>query len=192
MVMEDSTKEAADQGESTEPRKGGYDVLARGMATCSSFAVFRRFEALSIETLLYLQADLVRLERRLQQVQQDDRNSAQGRRQKYSYKWSSILDSRQRKEQDPDCGEDTRQLMTILEIRRRLKEYRKLQNVKDSSQSDRALSLTSRLSVLIFCRGCSAPLQTDYAIPTSTPESSARSKGLDVQEGQGKHWPLGT
>src|SRR4051812_3045401 len=100
--------------------KGGYERLAQGMRASDSMAIFRRFATLSIENLLYLQADLVRLERDLRRSQEEDRTSKHNFRSRYSMDWELIYHSRKEA-----FGASPQQLETILEIRSRLKEYRK-------------------------------------------------------------------
>lgn len=109
-----------------EPKdiKGGYDRLAQLMSACNSMAIFRRFATLYVENILYLQADLARLEAKLRKVQQMDRQSTDKSRWRRFVAWELILDS-----QNPGSAKDinehnSEQLETILEIRARLKDYR--------------------------------------------------------------------
>jgi len=167
--------------------KGGYDTLALGMATCDSFAVFRRFRSLSLENLLYLQADLVRLEKRLRKIQEEDRVSGHEHRAKYSLAWQLIVDSKQRSEKPDDNGNNARQLNTILEIRRCLREYR-----GSPRRLETAMSSTSSLTkcVLLVGRGSLDSLPSDATIPTTASESRAGRMGMDEVSVQGKHRPL--
>ncbi|KAL6415592.1 hypothetical protein AUP68_02157 [Ilyonectria robusta] len=98
----------------------GYDKLARLMGRCNAVAVFRRFAAISVENLLYLQADLVRLENELRDIQQADKASGHKDRARHRMDWTILLESKTRGEEG---GDSTRQLDIILEMKARLKEY---------------------------------------------------------------------
>lgn len=101
--------------------KGGYERLAEGMGACTSFTIFRRFTTLSLENLLYLQADLFRLETQLRTIQHQDKHSGHVDRSLYYSDWDRVIESGN---YFSVSGNNSRQLETILEIRIRLKEYR--------------------------------------------------------------------
>ncbi|MCJ1363202.1 hypothetical protein MMC16_002309 [Acarospora aff. strigata] len=93
-------------------RTMGYTNLASLMGKNPEVAIFRRFSALNAKNLLYLQAELVNLEARLQRYAADSANSRNG---VYEIDWFALS----RSEKDGD----RRQWDTFLEIRAKLKEY---------------------------------------------------------------------
>jgi hypothetical protein len=85
-----------DGDKSSEPLRqgqGGYPKLAEGMAACQTLTIFRRFSALSAENLLYLQADIIRLEKRLKRLEKEDQESGHPDRSQYFNDWFLIQDS---------------------------------------------------------------------------------------------------
>ncbi len=90
----------------------GYTKLASLMGDNSKLAIFRRFSALNAKNLLYLQAELVNLEARLQRYAADGANAKNG---VYETDWFALS----RSERDGD----QRQWETFLDIRAKLKEY---------------------------------------------------------------------
>lgn len=107
--------------ESGQPPTGGYDTLGKLMGKIPEATAFLRFGALSAEDLLYMQAEIVELERRLRDYQRDDKQSTNKDRQQYSVNWARLRDSC---EDDAASGNDSLQIETILELRGKLKEYR--------------------------------------------------------------------
>lgn len=103
--------------------KGGYDRVPDLMGKSNSMAIFRRFSKLSIENLLYLQAELIRLEAKLKTIQKEDRESGHHDRSLYYSQWPILAQSKTRSEKDND-GNSPHQLNTILEIKALLKDYR--------------------------------------------------------------------
>lgn len=90
----------------------GYTKLASLMGENPEIAIFRRFSALNAKNLLYLQAELVNLEARLQRYAADGANAKNG---VYETDWFALS----RSEKDGD----QRQWETFLNIRAKLKEY---------------------------------------------------------------------
>lgn len=99
--------------EKAKRRADGYDRLASLMGEVDDVAIFRRFGALSAEDLLYRQAELAELEEDLRHYQQEDKDAGDPERARYNLNWGKLRDS------------DGAQLQTILEIRTKLKDYRK-------------------------------------------------------------------
>lgn len=95
----------------------GYPKIAWRMANVPDLAIFRRFQALNLQNLLYLQAELVHLEGQLEQAAAADAQSADARCKLYSRDWFTLRSSHA----IPDC--DGRQWAIFLDIRSKLKEY---------------------------------------------------------------------
>jgi len=75
----------------------GYPRLAEHMGTAPEISIFRRFEALNRQNLLYLQAELIRLERRLRNVEADSATcDASDPRSRCSrdWEWMNITDEK--------------------------------------------------------------------------------------------------
>ena len=99
----------------------GYDRLAQFMGTFPENAVFRRFGTLAAEDLLYRQAELCELESTLRKYQKADKMSGQADRERYAFYWELLGNST---DEDAAEGNDGSQLETIMEIRKKLEEYR--------------------------------------------------------------------
>ncbi len=84
-------------------------------------AIIRRFSSLNSQNLLYLQAELVHLEKKLRALEARDYASQEGHRRNYSRDWYWL--NRSVSEGD---GE---QLQAVLDIRAILKEYSKSQMI---------------------------------------------------------------
>jgi len=95
----------------------GYAHAASFMHQNSETAIFRHFGRLSIQNLLYLQAELVELEHELGELVDKDKRSRHPNSQYYARDWWFLANS----ERD---GDDS-QWKKVLEIRTKLKEYRK-------------------------------------------------------------------
>lgn len=95
----------------------GYPKLSKNMELQPEMAIFRRFGALGAQNLLYLQAELVWLEKRLQRRQIADSESGKGRTDKYALNWYRLAQSGE--------GDDNEQLKLVMKIRETLKEYSK-------------------------------------------------------------------
>jgi hypothetical protein len=103
----------------------GYAPLASLMSTHPEIAIFRKFSTLNAQNLLYLQAELVYLESKLQRHASEDRQAGIAAERigtkcadklKYDTDWYMLANS---DEED----EDSLQWQTVLEIRGKLKEY---------------------------------------------------------------------
>ena len=89
----------------------GYPAVANRMGELPQQSIFRRFATLGNQNLLYMQAELMKLERELRQLEVEDSQSGREPRNKYarSHGWVLI-------EKGP-------QYETILKIRSKLKTY---------------------------------------------------------------------
>lgn len=96
----------------------GYPRIAGRFALKPETAAFRRFSALNARMLLYLQADLCRLEKKLLQQEKWDSESPVGVNHKYAVNYDRLRLSA--------YDEDPAQWKLVNEIKERLKEYSKL------------------------------------------------------------------
>jgi hypothetical protein len=93
----------------------GYEKLARLMGnshTDGHFLIFQKFEYLSAQNLLYLQAEIVNLQENLAEIAKEDAESGDLERQIFGRDWLALSSS-----------EDNEQWETFLQLRRKLKEY---------------------------------------------------------------------
>jgi hypothetical protein len=95
----------------------GYPKLARHMGASPEMAIFRRFGALNAQNLLYLQAELVHLEKKLREFEKRDSQSSEGMKSQYARDWFWLSRS------ENDGNDD--QWQTVLAIREKLVEYSK-------------------------------------------------------------------
>jgi hypothetical protein len=93
----------------------GYPKLAGQMEILPEIAIFRRFGALNARSLLYQQAELIHLEKLLNDIEQRDRDSGIGSKPKYARNWYWLS-------QSADDG-DEEQLRLVKKIRRKLRKY---------------------------------------------------------------------
>jgi hypothetical protein len=93
----------------------GYPKLAAQMELQPETSMFRRFGFLNAQNLLYLQAELTILEKRLRDRQRADSLDTTGSKSQYGLNWYWL-------EQSKDDG-DTYQLDLVLKIRETIKEY---------------------------------------------------------------------
>ncbi|OAG07047.1 uncharacterized protein CC84DRAFT_1242060 [Paraphaeosphaeria sporulosa] len=101
----------------TLPPPNGYTKLASLLGSHPDLAIFRRFGSLNAKNLLYMQAELVNLEGKLQRAIEADTASGHVDRVIYDRDWQSLAESGGA----PDgCGE---QWEVVLRIREKLKEY---------------------------------------------------------------------
>lgn len=104
--------------------KGGYRRMALAMENMHRFAIFKRFGALNAQNLLYLQAELTVLEKRLEgYIEVDRRVEPPSVREKYDRDWETLKNSC---EKEAAIEHNDRQWSTFLEIREKLKEYSEL------------------------------------------------------------------
>ena len=94
----------------------GYPKLAGRMGIQPEMAMFKRFGALNARNLLYMQSELMNLERCLKRAEMEDAMARQGDKPNYSrdFYWLRYSEL---------VGPDTRQLNLIKRIRDVLKEY---------------------------------------------------------------------
>lgn len=95
----------------------GYPKLAGQMGIQPETTIFRRFGFLNAQNLLYLQAELTWLEKRLRERQAEDSVDSKGNKSQYALNWYWLS-------QAEDDG-DTTQLDLVMKIRETMKEYSK-------------------------------------------------------------------
>ena len=83
------------------------------MATHNELAIFRRFETLNMQNLLYLQAEITHLETELRKLANDDTRHKD--RKDHSKDWWSLSQG--------EGDGDTEQWETVLELREKLEKY---------------------------------------------------------------------
>jgi uncharacterized protein DUF6594 len=93
----------------------GYPKLAAQMGHYPETAILRRFATLNSQNLLYLQAELVHLEKRLRELEAVNNQAQSGNKSLYSKDWYWLKAS-----VDDD---DDEQWQIVLEARAKLKEY---------------------------------------------------------------------
>jgi len=86
------------------------------MGTSPEVAIFRRFGALNAKNLLYLQAELVHLEKKLREFEERDNQSSEGMKSQYARDWFWLSRS------ENDGNDD--QWQTVLAMRKVLTEYK--------------------------------------------------------------------
>ncbi len=98
----------------------GYAKLASLMGAHPEVAILRRFGALNAQNLLYLQAELVALEKDLRKYSCEDSASNDLNRKFYSRDWYSLSISKDDTNNNESMGKQWR---CVLMIRDKLKEY---------------------------------------------------------------------
>lgn len=102
----------------------GYPAVAEVMSTNDGLDIFRRFSALNVLNLLYMQAEILDLELELEDTAAEDRNAepstkSNKERRKYHLSAKALRDSVR--------GDgDQLQWKKMLEIRKLLKKYSKM------------------------------------------------------------------
>jgi hypothetical protein len=94
----------------------GYAQLAQRMTNHPDLGILRRFGALNVQNLLYLQAELTVLESKLRKVEEQNAASPDEQTQWCAYDWRSLI--KHRAEDD-----DQSQWLVFLEVRSKLREY---------------------------------------------------------------------
>jgi hypothetical protein len=113
-IMPQTDASTSIEGGITSPVEG-YPKLACYMGTYHEAAIFRRFGSLNSQNLLYLQAELVHLERELRRLESLDSIAQRGSDSVYATDWYWLDNSGLR--------ENCPQLKVVLAIRSKLKEY---------------------------------------------------------------------
>ncbi|PVH73039.1 hypothetical protein DL98DRAFT_432025 [Cadophora sp. DSE1049] len=93
----------------------GYPKLACHMGRYLQSAIYRRFGSLNSQNILYMQAELIHLEKSLRHVEGGDATFTEGNRSKYSRDWYWL--------NTYAAEEGSEQWETVLTIRQKLKEY---------------------------------------------------------------------
>ncbi|KAJ4377234.1 hypothetical protein N0V83_000057 [Neocucurbitaria cava] len=109
----------------------GYPKLAAKIEIQPEVAIYRRFGGLSALNLLYFQAELTDLEKKLWAQQVQDHNNTKGSKSEYAKNWFFLSDSA--------YDGDTEQLDLVMRMRETLKEYS-----ESKLQAERALTLLTR------------------------------------------------
>ena len=96
----------------------GYPKLAAKFEILPEAAIYRRFGALNAQNLLYYQAELSYLERKLRDRQKQDSNDQKGHGASYATNWYWLKHSK--------TDGDGRQIDLVMQIRELLKQYSQL------------------------------------------------------------------
>jgi len=91
----------------------GYAKVAELMSTHNEFAIFRRFQTLNMQNLLYLQAEITHLEADLSEI--SGRDARHANRENHAYDWWSLSSGVEK--------EDLEQWNKVLALRQRLEKY---------------------------------------------------------------------
>jgi len=91
----------------------GYPKLAGHMGLCPEVAIFRRFGALNMTNLLYMQDELLELEQSFRGRERIDDEENRG----YSVDWCKLRES------EGEDGEEGSQFRMLQNVRSKLKEY---------------------------------------------------------------------
>lgn len=94
----------------------GYAKIAERMATLPSLAIFRQFQALRVQNLLYMQAELIELETRFRDQASRDSHSQESTEKLYSRDWLTLSSLNSN-------GQHSEQWRMALEIREKLQVY---------------------------------------------------------------------
>lgn len=112
---------SANNSEGDYNSTGGYARLGSYMGEIPEQAIFRRFAGLNSRNILYLQAELIFLEKQLNKYADEDEKSFSSNRNFYDRDWVNL----QLSSQLPPPDDNDRQWKTFLKIREKLKEYSK-------------------------------------------------------------------
>lgn len=97
------------------PPMNGYSKLASSMGAHPELAIFRRFGTLNAQNLLYLQAELVYLENKLQKCVKTDAASGHMDRMIYDHDWQTLFESTSAPDGNPEQW-DTAQSRTVVKV----------------------------------------------------------------------------
>lgn len=94
----------------------GYPMLSEFQSSFPETAIFRKFGALNLQNLLYLQAELSRLEVEVREIAQEDFDSGDPERLQFNRDWWELSQA---------SGKDGNniQWLKVLEIREKLEMY---------------------------------------------------------------------
>jgi hypothetical protein len=101
----------------------GYPQLASLMGTYPVLSIYRRFSVLNSRNLLYLQAELVELEKNLEEYTLEDIQSEDVQKRRHARNWYYLG-------RVPEGSASCAQWHTMLAIREKLKEYSKYPCIK--------------------------------------------------------------
>lgn len=107
----------------------GYAKIGSLMGEYPEVAIFKRFGALNMENLLFLQAELHDLETRLRELQRADLESGLLDQRNYSRDWYMLKESGDSLAESGNVGQ---QWALMLEIREKLKKYSEFNIVNNS------------------------------------------------------------
>ncbi|KAF2658215.1 hypothetical protein K491DRAFT_690369 [Lophiostoma macrostomum CBS 122681] len=106
----------------TQPLQG-YTKLASLIGAHPDLAIYRRFGKLNAKNLLYLQAELVVLERRLEECVKKDQESGDQDRVLFDRDWQSLAESATVNGGNVGGSEKSEQWETVSKIKEKLREY---------------------------------------------------------------------
>jgi hypothetical protein len=104
----------------TKDLVAGYPALAGHIGLFPQYGIFRRFGAVNARNLLYLQAEIIYLEKELVHVEAIDKKSTEDGRSNFCATWLALSDHKA----SPN-DEMKRQWGLIMKLRDRLKTYSK-------------------------------------------------------------------
>lgn len=107
---------SSDATPTLQPAPAGYPKLAELMGFFPEMAAVRRFGALNAQNLLYMQAELIDIERKLRNSQVLDNRSADEVKLYYARNWYFLS-------QSPQDTEDGEQLRLVILAREKLEKY---------------------------------------------------------------------
>lgn len=102
-------------------RSQGYDRIALLFASDPSIAIFRRFDRLNAENLLYYQAELAQIEHDLEYIIADDKSCSDEERHRYCFSVEDV-----KRSSGSTNPEQKSQWLKFLEARELLEKYSKL------------------------------------------------------------------
>lgn len=114
----------------------GYAKLATLMGAYPEVAIIRRFSALNVQSLLYLQAELVLLETRLREYEKEDRDSGDPNRIDFAVDFMKLSSTTIKSTDDGVVmdGKETvlkdRRWTLMMDIKNKLREYSKQTFIK--------------------------------------------------------------
>ena len=123
----------------------GHAKLAALMGAHPEVAILRRFGALSMQNLLYLQAELVALEKDLRVASADDNLSPDPDRARFHRDWYSLSHCGGGANEDNRSGKECvdelagKQWQIVLRIREKLAEYSSSRNIFIDKRLDSSL-----------------------------------------------------